>query len=215
VAHPTYLREKARELRQQRGLTIDEIVDRLSLPRSTIYYWVRDLPIARKPATTWPESARRRGNLAMQRKYRLLREAAYEEGRASFHELCLEPDFRDFVCLYIAEGYKRDRNSVSLGNSDPAVVKLAHRWIKRFSRNPLGYSVQYHRDQSLSTLQLFWGRELGISPDAVRMQRKSNSSALRGRTWRCKYGVMEVRCGDTLFRARLEAWMDLVRASWA
>lgn len=215
VAHPRYLRDRVRQLRQERELTLDELVERFALPRTTIYYWVRDLPISRKPAATWPESARRKGNLAMQRKYRLLREAAYEEGRASFHELSLERQFRDFVCLYIAEGYKRDRNSVSLCNSDPAVVKLANRWMRRFACNPLDYAVQYHRDQSPDELRQFWSAELDITPAAVRLQRKSNSSGLRSRTWRCRHGVLTVRCGDTLFRSRLQAWMDLMRASWA
>ncbi|MEA2202107.1 MAG: hypothetical protein QOI89_2703 [Solirubrobacteraceae bacterium] len=32
-------------MRVERRLTIDQIAERLALPRSTIYYWVRDLPI--------------------------------------------------------------------------------------------------------------------------------------------------------------------------
>ena len=45
MAHPAYLREKMRRLRTERKLTIDELAERLALSRSTIYYWVRDLPI--------------------------------------------------------------------------------------------------------------------------------------------------------------------------
>jgi hypothetical protein len=51
-------------------------------------------------------------------------------------------------------------------------------------------------------------------PDAIRVQRKSNSGQLTGRTWRCGLGVLTVRTCDTRFRARIEAWMDLLRASW-
>jgi excisionase family DNA binding protein len=45
MAHAAYLREKARTIRIERRLTIDELAERLALPRTTIYYWVRDLPI--------------------------------------------------------------------------------------------------------------------------------------------------------------------------
>jgi hypothetical protein len=45
MAHARYLREKGRSMRLQRKLSIDELAERLALPRSTIYYWVRDLPI--------------------------------------------------------------------------------------------------------------------------------------------------------------------------
>jgi transposase len=54
MSHPPYLRAKARELRTERRLTIDEIAERLALSRTTIYHWVRDLaPIERsgRPAT--------------------------------------------------------------------------------------------------------------------------------------------------------------------
>jgi hypothetical protein len=65
-------------MRLQRKLSIDELAERLALPRSTIYYWVRDLPIPGSGSGgEWPESARRKGTLAMQRKYRLLREEAF------------------------------------------------------------------------------------------------------------------------------------------
>ena len=45
--HPAYLKEKARTLRTQRHLSIDEIAARLALPKTTIYYWVKDLPLGR------------------------------------------------------------------------------------------------------------------------------------------------------------------------
>ena len=95
------MREKARALRAQRKLTIDELAERLALSRSTIYYWVRDLPIERKGRAN---ADQRRGSRAMRRKYRLMREEAYREGLESFDALVRDPSFRDFVCLYIAEG---------------------------------------------------------------------------------------------------------------
>jgi hypothetical protein len=215
MAHAESLRNKARELRISKKLTIDELADRLALSRSTIYYWVRDLPIPGSGSGgEWPETARRKGTRAMQAKYRRLREEAYEEGRLSFADLATDPTFRDFVCLYIAEGYKRSRNRVSVGNSDAAVVVLADRWIRRFAQNPMRYAVQYHADQDLSELTAFWAHELRIEQGAIALQRKSNSNALTGRTWRSRYGVLTVSSNDTALRSRLEAWMDCLREAW-
>ncbi len=143
-----------------------------------------------------------------------LREEAYAEGAAGFAALVKEPTFRDFVCLYIAEGYKRSRNTVSLGNSDAAVILLADRWIRRFSRNPVTYKVQYHADQRFDALAAYWGGQLRVPADTIRFQRKSNSGQLETRTWRSKYGVLTVDAHDTMFRARLEAWMDCLRDDW-
>lgn len=75
-------------MRIERQFTIDELAERLALSRSTIYYWVRDLPIPGSGSGgEWPEAARRKGTLAMQRKYRLLREGAYREGLSSFDDM--------------------------------------------------------------------------------------------------------------------------------
>lgn len=148
MAHPAYLRKKARSLRGERRLTIDELAERLALPRGTIYSWVREIPIAR---TSRQSAAQRVGTLAMKAKYRKRREEAYRWGRQEFAKLAGDPSFRDFVCLYIAEGYKRSRNTVSLCNSDPAVMALATRWMSHFSARPLKASVQYHADQDPET----------------------------------------------------------------
>jgi hypothetical protein len=128
--------------------------------------------------------------------------------------LSVDPAFRDFVCLYLAEGYKRNRNRVAISNSDPAVVQMSNRWILRFARNPVGYSVQYHADQDLRELCDFWGAIVGARPERIRLQRKSNSNQLTGRIWRSRYGVLSVTAEDTLLRSRLQAWMDCLRASW-
>jgi hypothetical protein len=116
--------------------------------------------------------------------------------------------------LYIAEGYKRSRNRVSIGNSDERIVAMAAGWLRKLSTKRLGYAVQYHADQELDELRTFWAGVLGIDGAIIRLQRKSNSGQLRGRRWRCEHGVMTVTADDTLLRARLQAWIDQVRADW-
>ncbi len=216
MAHPFYLREKARALRAERRLTIDELAERLALPRSTIYYWVRDMPIPGSgPGGGWPANAQRKGTRAMRRKYRLLREAAYREGVDAYATLAQEPTFREFVCLYIAEGYKRSRHTVSICNSDPGVMVLADRWIRRLTSRPVDYVVTYHPDQHPEQLIGFWSEFLGVPPSAVRCHRKSNSGRLSGRVWRCQHGVLAIASHDTYFRTRLAAWVDLIKEEWA
>lgn len=215
MAHAPYLREKARQMRVERKFTIDELAERLALPRSTVYYWVRDLPIdGSGSGGKFPTHGQRLGNKAMQRKYKRLRDQAYAEGEREFASLTADATFRDFVCLYMAEGYKRNRNVVMIANSDPTIICISQRWMRRFGRR-LDYSIQYHADQNLEDLRRFWGDTLTVEPGSIRLQRKSNSGQLAGRTWRSRYGVMSVTSNDTLFRSRLGAWMDCLRASWA
>jgi hypothetical protein len=150
----------------------------------------------------------------MQAKFRRLRAEAYEQGRREFEGLSACPTFRDFVNLYMAEGYKRSRNVVSLANSDPAIIRVADQWIRRFAENPVTYAIQYHADQDPEYLRRFWAFGLGADPAAIRFQRKSNSNHLTGRTWRCRYGVISVNANDTRFRMRLEAWIHCLKELW-
>lgn len=209
MAYPAYVREKARELRREKHLSIDEIAERLAISRTTIYYWVRGMPLGRRRRDNPHPGARK-----MLAKHRRAREEAYDLGRWEFVRLTLHPTFRDFVGLYIAEGYKRNRNTVSICNSDAAVMKIGTLWIARFSRRKLTFSVQFHQDQNLRELTRYWADQLGIAAEDIRLQRKANSGALGSRVWRSRYGVIAVRAQDTIFRARLQGWMDRLEEEW-
>jgi hypothetical protein len=207
-----HLRQKAVELRTQRQMPLDEIVERLQLPKTTIYYWIKDIPIPRRR----PEQnfAQQVGTKAMQAKFAALRQRAYEQGWAEAPELMQDPTFRDFVVLYMAEGFKRSRNSVSFVNSDPKLVVLAHYWLRQLVRNPIRYRLQYHTDHDVEELKDYWASKLDIDPEIIRPMRKSNSNQLSGRQFRSVYGLLTIEMGDTYLRARLEAWMDFVKAQW-
>ena len=147
---------------------------------------------ADRPQRAAAHGAQLNGSIAMQAKYRRMRESAYAVGRATFDDLACDPSFRDFLCLYIAEGTKRDRNRVEVCNSDLAVITVCHEWICRLSDRPTSYAIQYHADQDLDELRRYWAAGLGIQPAQIRLRRKSNSNQLTGRTWRSRYGVLTV-----------------------
>jgi hypothetical protein len=125
-----------------------------------------------------------------------------------------DPTFRDFVALYLAEGFKRNRNRVSIANSDDAVIAMSARWLRLLSSKRLIYYIQYHADQDVVELRAFWGQRLGVEPDAIILQRKSNSGQLAGRNWRSRHGVLTITVNDTLLRAQMQAWMHELRKSW-
>jgi AcrR family transcriptional regulator len=162
---PALCTRRARELRVDKHLSLDEIAERLALPKTTVYYWIRDLPLGRARRAS---EGQRRGNYSMQNKWRHKREAAYAQGVEEYDELMKQHTFRDFVALYIAEGYKRSRNSVSLCNSDPVIVSLAARWMRRLSGKTLRVRVQHHADQNVADVRAFWAETLEVDGAAVK-----------------------------------------------
>lgn len=207
-----HLRVKAIALRTEKRMTLDEIAACLSLPKTTVYYWIKDIPI---PRTKKQSEAQQRGTERSQQKYAALRDAAYQQGCDEAPELFQHLTFRDFVVLYMAEGYKRNRNTVSFVNSDVAMVKLAHRWMLELTtKTKVEYRLQYHADHDETELKVYWAEQLGIHSSQIKPMRKSNSNQLAGRKFRSVYGLLTITINDTYLRARLEAWMDYVKAEW-
>ena len=206
-----HLRNKAVRLRIERKLTLDEIVTRLNLPKSTIYSWIKDYPI---PRTTRQTAAQRKGTQAMRARFAALRAQAYEQGLEEAADLLATQSLRDFVVLYMAEGTKTRRNEVEFVNSDLRLVKLAHFWIAHFTRNKLGYRLQCHQDHDELLLKQYWAAQLGIVPEEIKTIRKSNSGQLKGRNFRSPHGLLSLRVSDVRLRARLEAWMDFIKSQW-
>ena len=210
MAYPAYLRARARELRIKNHLSLDELAKHLALPKTTIYYWIKDLPLGRERRES-PHN----GTRAMQAKYRRLREAAYEQGQAEYDELLARADVprlrgalrRGGVQAKSQPGQHRQLRPADGRDGDRLATLVSHR-----SRSAT--AVQYHADQDLEKLRAFWGSRLEIDGSHIRLQRKSNSGQLEGRTWRSEHGVLTVCVNDTALRARLQAWIDLVRDDW-
>jgi hypothetical protein len=152
----------------------------------------------------------------MQAKYAAIRQAAYDEACNHAADLLEDRDLRDFVVLYLAEGYRKDRNSVSFSNSSPAMIQFAHRCMQRLASNRhFRYSFQYHADQEPEVLRQFWASSLGVAAESIKSIPKTNSGHLRGRRFACAYGVFQIQVSDTDFRSRLQALMDAVQEQWA
>ncbi len=206
-----HLREKAIKLRTEQNMTLEEIIECLQLPKTTIFYWIKDLPI---PRTEKQTAAQRQSANANKDRAAAVRQKWYEEGLAEVQELLQDSTFRDFVVLYMAEGYKRNRNTVSFVNSDAKMITLAHKWMLHFGQRKLDYAFQYHADHDVEELKNHWGGILEVNPAIINTLRKSNSNQLTGRKFRSVYGVLTIRVNDTRFRARLQAWMDYIKTQW-
>lgn len=240
MAHSRYLRQMARSLRIERQLTVDELAARLALPRSTIYYWVRDLPLREDRHRGGPRGkgeSSEKGGQAVQsgtggvssasagETPQERSEAAYEEGLESFEELAAQPTFRDFVCIYLLVGEQRDRARVALGSSDPAVMRLVSRWLRRLTDGALSLTLQHSPEHSLGELLRFWSEAVGAEQRAIRTRTSGSARSTRRsrEEVECgpgahghfpRHGLLTVAVQDTLLRARLQGWMQRAREDW-
>jgi transcriptional regulator with XRE-family HTH domain len=222
MRHAGVLKAEAVRLRALEGFSLNELAERLGIPKSTVRYWVKDTPPGslselRQVQRLLRQSARQQaGTAAMQAKYAAMRQEAYAATNMRATELLQDLVVRDFVILYLAEGYRKQRNCVALSNSNPRIIKFAHNAMRRLATNPhFYYSFQYHADQNPDELKLYWAAQLGISSEQIHPIPKTNSGHLEGRRFACEHGVFQIQVGDTRFRAELQALMDAIQEEWA
>jgi hypothetical protein len=211
---PPHIKEKAIRLRLEKNLTVPEIVEMLKVSQGTVHSWMLDYPLQARNKERSP--AQKESDQLNRDRAAKKRQDAYDEGWQQAPELFKDPEFRDFINIYLAEGYKKSRNQVSIANSDADIIIMAHHYMKLFANpdNIMEYSVQTHIDQDEDDIKRYWGKLLGLEPQTIKTLRKSNSGELSGRNWRSEYGVLTIRIGDTYFRSKMQAWIDYLKKQW-
>ena len=208
MAYPTYLRERAHEIRIKNELTLDELAERLALPKTTVWQWIKDLPLTRPRST----EGQKRGTEAMQAKYRRLREDAYQAGLDEY-ALAAETTFRDFGFSASPRAASAAGTRCRSATRTRASLRLGCTGCRRSQgrRRRSAFSITWTRIPTSCKRSgaVYWGSSrptFGASQD--------EHSQLRTRTWRCEHGVAAADVHDTLFRARVAAWRDCVRGGW-
>lgn len=200
-------KEKAIQLRKS-NMSLDEISTSLNINKTTVYYWIKDIEahILRRPCTR--AASIRTRNIWAER-----RQAAYDQGLKEYPELLKMPFFRDFILLYICEGYKRNRNSVSMVNTDPQIIRRSFNTMKLLTDKKPGFLLQLHLDNDQKESTTFWGNLLNIDPSEIKVfVRKTN---MTNRTGRLPNGIFCFRYNDTFFRSRIQAWIDCIKKEWS
>ena len=151
----------------------------------------------------------------MQRKYKLLRVAAYEEGIAIYDLRKDDKLFRDFIVIYLTEGFRKTEHSPAISNSNPNILKLSKYIVEQFTSKIIDVTIQYYEDHNTDKLRQYWSEQLNVLPESIRMLPKTNAGKLPGRKWNSQYGVASIRWHDTYLRCKIQAWMDCLQAEWA
>lgn len=199
-------KEKAIKLRKE-NKSLDEIVDLLKLNKSTIYYWIKDIEavIKRKPSFGTGEKTR----VAASKK----RQEAYDLGIKQYKELSKNNLFKTFLVLYLCEGYKKDRNSVGITNSDPDIIKLSYDVMKPLTEKTPRFGVQIHLDNDIELVKAYWANLLSINKESINVYVRK--VAMTNRNGRLPNGIFQISYGDTYLRSRLQSWMDLMKKEWS
>lgn len=125
-------RELAQKLRRD-GLSMKMIEKRLGVARSTVSLWVREIELSDQQRAEIALRGASAGSKARSAYYRGRRRRFQEEGRGVAKRG--EPLHVAGCMLYWAEGSKH-RNAAQIVNSDPAMIALFARFLRRYFAAP-------------------------------------------------------------------------------
>ena len=167
-----YLKDLAIELRQK-GSSIKDIEKKLSIPRSTLSGWFRNVKLnqkqisklenkkkqalveARKKAVLWHNEQKQK-RMAKAKKEALVVIDNIDLEDTSTLELVL-------AFLYLGEGYKT--NTTGMRSSDPKILKffiVSTEKLYGIKRNNIRCDLNLRSDQDPEKMKMYWSKELNL-----------------------------------------------------
>ena len=217
-------RERARELRMQ-GLDYEEIAEALSVAKSSVSLWVRDLPTP--PRLSYAECRRRATEgahryWAVERPVRAAaRAATCAAAAAQIGPLSDREILMAGAIAYWCEGgktkpYQRS-DRVIFTNSDPGLIRFFLRFldVTGTPRTSVHFRVYIHEKADVTAAQRFWLDVTGASIDqfATPALKRHNPKTIRKNTGDEYHGCLrvDVRRSSDLYR-RIEGWSTAIMA---
>lgn len=211
---------RTQELRRQ-GLSYKEILQAISVSKSTISLWCKDIQLTKEQQFRLLEKkqfGQRKGSLVAadnKRKARILRtELIRKEARKEIGRISMRDKFVVGVALYAAEGTKGD-GKAAFANSDPQLIKFMMDWFLKFTKVPVKKmrgAIWLHEGLSEKNSKKFWSDLVSLPSNQFHKtyiaKVKSNSKKVRKNIH--QYGVFQIRFSDSAIHRKIMGWIYAV-----
>jgi transposase-like protein len=198
-------REAARRLRQEQGLSINEICKRLGVAKGSVSVWVRDIQLTAEQKAElerqhYAYRAQVEGGATNARKFRELRSEYQQDGRLKARER--DPLHIAGCMLYWAEG-RKNKNSLALINSDVDMLRFFAQFLRESllvnnAQISLYINCYLNIGISVTEIERFWIDALNLAPSNLRktiINNQPRSSQQKGR--KLAYGVCTIFVSST------------------
>ena len=166
------LREKAIRLRKEERLSYSEIKERLDVAKSTLSYWLRDYPLSeeeirKRQKEGWKkaQASRERYRNTMREKKEKKKQKIYERYKEKFAELSKREFLIAGLMLYLGEGTKKKRATVSIINTDPSILNFFIAWMEKFldaDKSEIKAHLHLYENMNIKKEKEYWKENLGI-----------------------------------------------------
>jgi len=166
------LRQLATNLRVEENKSYSEIRKILGVPKSTLSYWLKELPLEESKIKELQKAGWKKSEASRERYRNTMRliklakdEKVYQKYLTRFNNLSKDVIFVAGLMLYLGEGSKKDYTKIVLTNTDPNVIFFFIKWaIEYLGVRKADYRVQLHlyEDMTLEKEINLWQNKLKI-----------------------------------------------------
>ena len=185
-------RLRAIQLREN-GFSYNEILKEVKVPKSTLAYWVKDIPLDEQQIALLKSRSvekQKRGrfstSIALRARKVFREKAAYDDAEREFKAHCKDSFFMSGISLYWAHGGKRS-GYFQFVSADPEMIVFMVTWVDRYilqvsdptqlikGKPIIKFRLFIHEPNKGSNIEDFWAQKLSINKNIFKI------SKIRGR----------------------------------
>lgn len=208
-------RDAARTLRKK-GLSMNEIAEKLSVSKASVSAWVRDIPLTSIQRRVLSKNGFSVQAIELRRERRLANtrerhRAAMNEAKAHISTLTRHELLLVGTALYWGEGGKTGRGMARLANSDPAIIRMTMRFFKEVCNVPLiKFRGHVHTFSHLNAknAEAYWSEVSGIPRTQFFKTYSKPSVASKGKKDSTPYGTFQIYVCDTKVLLTIKGWIE-------
>jgi len=179
-------RLRAIQLREN-GFSYNEILKEVKVPKSTLAYWVKDIPLDEQQIALLKSRSvekQKRGrfstSIALRARKVFREKAAYDDAEREFKAHCKDSFFMSGISLYWAHGGKRS-GYFQFVSADPEMIVFMVTWVNRYlfesqssdgstKRKPvINFRLFVHEPNKGSNIEDFWAQKLLINKNVFKI----------------------------------------------
>jgi hypothetical protein len=211
-------KEKARVLRKK-GFSINQIVKETNFSKASISLWVRDIVLTKEQKMGLSERGRSVNSIEKRRISRLFNEnkkrrIIIDEAKKDFTNISLQDLKLIGIVLYLGEGAKTNKGTVSVANSDPAVIKIMVRFLREVCRVPeskLHGHIHTFAHADIEKTEKYWSQITNISRKQFYKTYIKPSSASLQKRKTLPFGTFDLSVSDTKLFLTIMGWIEKVK----
>lgn len=166
------MREQAVQLRLLEELSYTEIRKRLGVSKSTLSYWLQELPLSKDRILELRRQGWQKGETSRERYRATMRERrlekdqkAYNLYKKQFEILSRDSLFIAGLMLYMGEGAKKKDATISIANTDANIINFFILWLITFlnvERSEIRIQLHLYENMDIGQEEIFWQNKLGL-----------------------------------------------------